>query len=150
MDAKACLGSKVIIRIAEPNDLPEIFRFCDEYSDGLEINRDKAKNSLRDILYLQGVLMFDYEGKKIGGVAGYVMPCMFTDDVMFSIMFFYVRKEFRFLTKQIIKEIELVMLPTKATKIVFGVPMTKNYNSMIRYFRMMGYTPLETHMEKRI
>ena len=102
-------------------------------------------------------MLFDYEepttgNQTIGGIAGYVIPCMFTNDVMYSVMFFYVTPEFRFLTSKIIKEVELVLLPTKVTKIVFGVPVFENKNPeiLMRYYRVMGYKPLEVHYFKRI
>ena len=97
-------------------------------------------------------MLAEYEGRIIGGIAGYAIPCMFTNDIIFSVMFFYVEPEFRFLTSRIVKEVELVLLPTKVTKIVFGVPVFENKKPeiLVKFYRMMGYKPLEVHLFKRI
>lgn len=152
MDEKVLLEHKVILHIANANDLPEVFELVDDYDGEIAIDKTKTKNNLREIVYMQGAMLFEYEGTIIGGVAAYVCPCMFTNDVIYTAMFFYVREQFRFLTVEIIKEMELVLLPTKVTKIVFGVPIidNKNAHKLIRRFKMLGYEPLETHMYKRI
>ena len=152
LEEKLCLEHKVIINIARPNDLPVIFSFCDEYNDGMNIDRTKAKNAIRDLVYIDGAMLAEYKGQTIGGIAGLVLPCMFTNDIIFSVMFFYVKPEFRFLTSHIVKEVELVLLPTKVTKIVFGVPVFENKKpeELVRYYRMQGYKPLEVHLFKRL
>ncbi len=152
MEKNLCLDRSVIIKIAKPNDLPVIFEFCDEYNDGMNIDRTKAKNAIRDFVYIDGALLAEYEDKIIGGLAGYAMPCMFTNDLIFQVMFFYVKPDFRFLTSRIIKEIELVLLPTKVTKIVFGVPVFENKKPeiLVKYYNLRGYKPLEVHLFKRI
>ncbi len=152
MHEKVCLGNSIVINIAQASDLSVIFSFCDEYNDGMKIDRTRAKNALRDLVYIQGVMLVEYEGRIVGGIAGYVTPCMFTNDVIFSVMFFYVEPSFRFLTPRIVKEVELVLLPTKVTKIVFGVPIFENRKplELVRFYRLMGYKPLETHLFKRI
>ena len=152
MEEKVCLEREVIIKIAKPNDLPNIFEFCDQYNDGMNIDRTKSKLAIRDLVYLDGALLAEYEGETIGGIAGITMPCMFTNDIIFQVMFFYVDPEYRSLTGKIIKEVELVLLPTKVTKIVFGVPIFENKKPeiLVKYYRMMGYKPLEVHLFKRI
>jgi hypothetical protein len=150
LERKACLEHDVIIHMAEPNDLPAIFQLVDSYCDELDIDRVRAKNSLREIVYLKSVLLVEYKGEYVGGIAGYVLPGLFTKDMFFSTMFFYVKKEFRFLTKQIIKEVELVLLPTPVTKIVYGVPSGSASEKHQRFMRMMGYKELETHLSKDI
>ena len=152
MEEKLLVGNDVIVRIAEPSDLFKIFEFCDEYNDGININRNKAKDALRDLVYIKGVMLVDYQDQTIGGIAGYVQPCMFTNDILFSVMFFYVKPDLRFLTGKIIKEVELVLLPTKVTKIVFGVPVFENRKTeiVVKYYQMQGYKPLEVHLFKRI
>ena len=152
MQENLCLEHSVVLKIAKANDLPDVFELVDAYDDGRIIDKTITKNSLREIVYDQGVLLVEYDETVIGGIAGYVMPSMFTRDIIFSVMFFYVRPQFRFLTKKILKELELSMLPTIANKIVFGVDLDggKNASKMLRYYRMAGYKPLETHVYKRM
>lgn len=148
MNATETLTNKIVLRIAEPNDLPDIFSFVDLYDDGLDIDRKKAKNSLRDLLYIQGVILGHYNGKAIGGVAGICFNGFFTDDIIFFIQFLFIHPEHRSLTKRFIEEVELSMLATKATKIVFGIPNGNNYEEKQRFLRILGYKELETHMVK--
>ena len=151
MQENLCLANSVVLHIAEPVHIPEIYELVDTYRDGMIIDKDLTKESLRDIVYDEGVILIEYNDMIVGGIAGYVMPCMFTHDQIYSVMFFYILPSFRFLTRDVMKEIELVVLPTHATKIVFGVPaMYKNPKALARFYRRMGYKPLETHYEKRI
>ena len=149
-EPKLCLDHSVVIHIAKPSDLLDVFDLVDEYADGIKIEKGRTKQSLRDLVYSGQVMVFKYEETTIGGVAGYNSPCLFTDDVFYNVMFFYVRQQFRFLTKEIIKEMELVLLPTKVTKLVFGIPISKHSEKYKRYYKMMGYRELETHVYKRI
>ncbi len=140
----------VVLRCAEPSDLFKIYSFCDEYDDGIDINRNKAKESLREFVYADAVLMVEYDGEIVGGIAGYVQEGMFTDDVMFSVMFFYMKRDFRRLTKRVIKELEATLRTTKVTKIVFSIPFGSKSDRLERYYRIMGYATLETHYQKSI
>jgi len=150
LERKVCSERDVVIHMAEPNDLPAIFELVDSYCDDMDVDKTKAKNSIRDIVYLKSALMFEYQGKYVGGIAGYVMSGLFNKDIYYSTMFFYVKRSFRHLTKKIIKEVELVLLPTRVTRIVFGVPSGVAYDKRKRFMSMMGYKELECHMEKRI
>ena len=145
-----CLEHKVIVHMARPDNLPQIFHLVDSYSDSLTINKNKAKNALRELVYINGVLLFKFDKEVIGGIAGFVTPSMFTDDTLFNVLFFYVKKDFRHLTKEIIKEFELVLLPTSVNKIIFGVLGNESYEKQKRFMRMMGYKELETHMVKGV
>ena len=139
-----------MIHMAVPDDLPAIFALVDTYCEDMDIDRVITKNSLREMLYVKGVLLVEYNGDLIGGIAGYTLPGMFNRDLFFSVMFFYIIKDYRFLTKSIIKELELVLLTTPVTKICFGVLGSNTAKKMQRFYRMMGYSELETHMVKDI
>lgn len=144
------LTNKVVLRIANPNDLPEIFLLVDQYHEELEIDRSRTKNALRDLLYIQGCILAEYNGKAIGGVAGVCFNGCFTDEVIFFIQFLFVHRDYRFLTRELIKEVELSMLPTKATKIVYGIPNGNNYAKKQRFMKMLGYNELEVHVYKNL
>ena len=142
--------NEITFRVAVPNDLPEIFKLVDEYNDGIEIDRTRTKNSLRDFVYVQGVFMVYHGDQVIGGIGGYVAPALITNDIIFNVMFFYIRPQFRKHTKRIILEMELVMLPTRATQIVYGIPAGGKMPLLYRFFKMMGYKSLEIHVIRRL
>lgn len=152
------LQNKVILRLAEADDLPEMFKIVDTYDGDILIDSNKVKNSLRDMVYMQGVIIAYYNDVSIGAVAGYVFPSMYNDDLMFHQMFFYVKKEYRALTIQFIKELELVLIPTKVNKIVMGIPMhttsketeQPQHDKLLRFYKMLGYKVLETHVFKQL
>lgn len=157
MDVGVCLDNKIVLHIADPSDLPAIYKLVDLYRDdvdnpamGFNVNKDIAKAYLRDLTYLKGSVLVERNGEYIGGIAGHVMPGAFTQDLIFSVMFFYIRPEFRCFTWNIIKELKLVLLPTKVTRIVFGVLANEESAKRQRFMRMLGYKPLEVHMEKRL
>ena len=147
---KLSVDNSIILKMASAKDLPAIFQLVDSYSDDIKIDTFITKRSIREMVYANGALLVEYDGELIGGIGGYIMPSMYNEDMIFSVMFFYVRKEFRFLTRRIIKELELASLPTKATKLIFGVPINDSYDKLVRFYRMMGYSRLETHMCKNI
>ena len=141
--------NRVILRIAGPNDLPDIFRLVDSYEDGFMMDSDTLKNHLRDMVYIHGVIIAEYNGVVIGGVAGYALPCMFTEEILYSCMMFYVKKQYRRLTKSFVKELEMFLLPTNAKRLIFSTLATPDGYKLQHFFRSLGYTELETHFAKR-
>lgn len=150
MDQKLCLVDKVVIKCARPEDLPDVFEMVDLYDGPLGINRTKTKNNLREILYNSGVFLAVLNGKTIGGIGAYVFPCMFNDDLMFCVMFFFVKHDYRHRTKDILRELELVLLPSRITKVIFGFMAGESQAKQIRFMRMSGYKEFETHVFKNI
>ena len=147
---KLYLEHSVKLRVAEPIDICSVYEFVDAYNDGMIIDRIRTKDSLREMVYNNCVLLAECRSILIGGIAGYIAPGVFTDDKIFSTMFFYIIKEYRHLTRRAVKEIELMLLTTKVTKIVFGVLANKNSEKQKRFMRMLGYSELESHMAKDI
>lgn len=146
-----CVEYKIVIRIAKPDDLPDIFQMVDMYDGNMRHDKKIAKNFIRDILYVQGVLLGYYNDELIGGVAGYSLPSMFSDDLNFCVMFFFMKPHYRRFTKYFIKELELSLLGTRVTKIVFGFPapgMDEQSEKARRFIKIMGYKEMETHYYK--
>lgn len=143
------LMNKVIVSIAVEKDLPMIYRMIEGYSGNQPIDRVKVMQAARDLVSIHGVLVADVNAEPIGIMAGYVMNSLFTDDVMFSTMFFYVKPEYRRYAREFMKEVELVLLPTKVNKIVIGIPYFV-HPTFKRFLHMMGYSELEAHYQKRI
>lgn len=150
MDKNLCLERKVVIKCARPEDLPELFEMVDLYDGSLKIDRNKTKNSLREMLYNGGVFFATLDGKTIGGIGAYVFPCLFNDDFMFCVMFFFVKKGFRSRTKEIVKELELVLLPSRVNKILFGFLSGEDQAKRIRFMKMIGYKDYESHVCKEV
>lgn len=144
------IENRINIRLCVPSDLPEIFTIVDQYSDGKSIDRNRVKNNLRDLLYIQGVMCAEYAGYMIGGVAGFCFNCMFNDDVFFVVQFFYIRNRFRHLTKEFLRELEICFLSTKVKKIVFGVIEDEHSSILKRFLRMNGYSQFETNFAKTL
>lgn len=144
------LAHKVVIKCARHEDLPDLFEMVDSYNGELNIDRKKTKNNLREMLYNRGVFIGTLNGKAIGGVAAHVFPCMFNNDLMFCVMFFFVKNGHRHLTKEFLRELELVLTPTKITKIIFGFLAGKEQRYKLRFMRMLGYKVFETHVYKNI
>ena len=150
MQEKVLLANSVSLKLANADDLPAIFLLVDDYAGEIDIDRTKAKNSLRDMVYIKGVLLVEFEGRVIGGVAGYTLDGLFNDDIVFSVMFFYIMKEFRFLSRKTITELEFSLMPLKINKLVFGVPFNDDSEKYKRFYKTMGYSEMETHVQKRI
>ena len=150
LERSLCLEHKVVIKIARPEDLPDLFEMVDLYDGNVQINRNKTKNALREMLYNAGVFFAVLDGKTIGGIGAYCLPCLYNDDIMFCVMFLFIKKGFRKHTKEIIKELELVLMPTKVSKILFGFLSGQNQDKQIRFMQMLGYKRFETHVFKNI
>lgn len=152
MDENLCLENSVVVRLATSENYGQIYKLVDEYAEktSLPFDRDKTKESLDQMVKAQGVLLFELYGKIIGGMAGYVIPCAFNNNVFFSVMMFYVCPDHRSLTKKIINEVELVLLASPVTHIIVGVLSDENHDILMRYFRMHGYSRIETHMAKTL
>lgn len=147
-----CLKDKVILKLADASDLPDIFKLVDAYDGPLPYDKKLTKNNLRDIVYFKGALLGLYNDQVIGGVAGYVLPSLFKDELTFCVMFLFIMPEYRRMTKQFIQEVELSLLGTKVNKIVFGFPSQeadKAAAKMKRFIRILGYKELEVHYQKR-
>ncbi len=148
---KLYLEHSVKLRVAEPIDICSVYEFVDAYNDGMIIDRIRTKDSLREMVYNNCVLLAECRSILIGGIAGYIAPGVFTDDKIFSTMFFYILPKYRYLTKKVITELEAVTAKGNVTRLVFGIPAeSKNPKALARYYRMMGYKPLEVHLEKRV
>ena len=147
-----CLKVKVILKLADPKDLPDLFTLVDKYNGGFDIERKLTKNNLREVLYMQGVFLGYFNDRLIGGVAGYAVPSLFKNEITYCAMFIFIMPEFRHLTKQFIAELELALLGTKVSKLVFGLPTDEREpeaDKIRRFFKILGYKELETHYYKR-
>ena len=150
MEKNLCLEHKVVLKVAQANDLPVLFSLVDDYDGDVQVNKTRIKNAIREIVYVQGAVIAEVDRQVIGAVVGYALPCLYNDDVIFSVMFFYVRKQYRKFTKDIVRELELVLLPTKVNLIAYGFIVNQDYLKLQRYMKILGYKEIGTHLAKRI
>lgn len=145
--------NKVVINLATDSDIPAIHGFADNYDDfpvDAEVDPQRIKDITKQMIDLQSVLMAKVDGVTIGVFGGYIFHSLFTKDIMFQSMFFYVIPKYRKHTREFLKEVELALIPTKVTRIVIGVAAFKRFEAQRRFFKMMGYKTLEEHFYKRI
>lgn len=138
----------MILRLATPADLFTIYELIDSYDGPISHDKGRVKNFARDLVYSDGVFLVEHDNCVIGCVAGIASPVMFRDEITLSVLFIYVRREWRKHTRTVIRELERMLWTTKATRLTFGI--TAGNETLERFFRMMGYRKLETHYEKRI
>ena len=156
MEKKVYSGCQFNIRLARPCDVQDVYGLVDlndldnVFQMEFKIHRDTLKKNLRDLVYLDGVVFVEYLDKIIGGIAGYCLPCFFTDEKMFCTCFLYIKPEFRRFTKAILKEFEMSVLPTPIKKITYGIPFNDRSEQLVRFFNINGYKTLETHVMKRL
>ena len=141
---------RIIFQVATTQDLFTIWGFVDKYNDGHEIDRERVKVCLQDMVYLKGVYLIKHEDKAIGGISGFKIDSMLTTDRLFMVMFLYIDSEFRYLAKKVIKEFELCLLPENVTMVTFGFMKGKDSVKQLRFMKMLGYEELDTHVMKRI
>lgn len=147
------LANKVVVRLATIKDLAFVHAITDGYDEepiDVVINRARIKEIAPGMINAHCVLMGEINGETIGLIAGYKLPCLFSDDVLFSTMFFYVLPYWRRYTKDFLKEIELCLTPTNITRIVIAVPAFKQFAARRRFMKIMGYKTLEEQFYKRI
>ena len=139
-----------IVRGATKEDIPAIFNLVEEYGGKKNIDKIKTKQSIMALMEYDGVFICLYGDYLIGGIAGIILPCMFSNDYFYITNYLYIREGFRYLTRKAIKELEMLLLPTKVTKIIFAVVENDYARQMQRFFKILGYDPFETHMAKTV
>ena len=144
----------MIVRFAELKDIVNINEFYKDYQGesikrfGAVFSRLQTASTIQRLTEQGSVIIGEFEGKIIAGIAGLFSPCGMTQDIMFCSLLFYVQPDKRNHTKQFIKEVE-ILLKDKATMFVIGIPADDG-NKMERFFSMIGFDRLETNLYKRI
>ena len=145
----------MIVRYAQQKDLAGIFELYKDYEgDNLRqldiiLNKEIIEANLRIMLEKKCIIIAETENKIIAGIAGMILPCGFTSDMMFMAMFFFVHPNKRQHTVPFIKEIERLLKGTQITRIVVSAPASVN-GKMDRFYSMLGYHKLETHYYKKV
>jgi hypothetical protein len=142
------LTNRVIVRKAVPDDLSTIEGMLEEYNQEYVIDVARTVQSVNLMINLGLVLLGEYEDEVIGGMAGLVLDGTFEYRQIYFVHIFYVDYDYRHLTREFLKEAELCILPTSIKAMVLGVPMGARHDKLKRFYRMMGYSTLETHMCK--
>ena len=145
----------MIVRFAQEKDLENIFEAYKDYEgDNLKkldaiLNKGVVERNIRIMLENKSIIIAEIEGKVIGGMAGQFIPCLFTNDIMFCSMLFFVHHNKRKHTVPFIREIEKLLKGTRATRFVVATPATMD-GKMDRFYSLLGFQPLEKHFYKVI
>lgn len=145
------------IIIAQEKDLPEIIKLYEDYNGEnmgeykKSFNKEKVYQAVVNMITKNGiVLLAKIDDKIIGAVVGCINTCLFTDDIIFVSMFFYMKKKYGGYAKEFIKEISVFIKKYSVNKLVFASPMFDNSEKYNRFYKMLGFKVLETHFVKEI
>lgn len=142
------------LRMANPNDLETIESLYEDFTgENMNVVLDKAivKQSIIRMIKDAAIILASVEDEVIGFVAGYIQNCHFSNDVMFSLMYFYIKEEHRKHSAGFLKVLEeLLKKNTPATKFVVSSPAFTDSDKLDRFYKINGFKILETHFYKDI
>ena len=144
------------IRFAEEKDLEAIYELYKHYTgDNIKqynviLNKEKITENIRSFVMNKCGLVAEVNGEIVGGLAGIITPCLFTNDVMFMSMFLYFPEKHRKYVVTFIKGVEEILERTNVTRLVVANPAFENADKMDRFYTMLGFQKLETHYVKAV
>jgi len=139
----------MIARYATPDDIPGINNMIDGYDGPVPIDRERVKHSGAALINSGGLIVAIHLGVIVGGAGGYYLPCGFNGDIIFAVMFLYMRPRRRRHVRWFLRQVEF-QAGRQANRIVYAVPVHDRSEKHERFFRMLGYSRLEVHVEKRL
>lgn len=142
----------MIARFAQPDDFHLTERFFSEYqAEGNDGDLSLIKNHVQHIIGVQSAIVveLDEAGTVIGTMAGHFLNPFSEKRRVFFVMFFFISKDFR---KNIRKFIQVCtnLLRGRADSIVIASPFSEYSEKRDRFYRLMGFKPVETHFMKAI
>ena len=100
----------ITLRPANMNDKVDILLLFNEYVKeakesyaGKPLNTLKAFSGVMLLIKSNSCFLALRDNRIIGGIAGVIFPCLFTDDNMFSALFFYIKPDERSATGNFLK-----------------------------------------------
>ena len=145
----------MIVRFATLKDLDAINALYKDYQGeelskfDVEINKEIIASTIKTAIENKSGIIGIFNNEVIAGMAGYFQPCGFSKDIMFQSMLFFVHPQHRAHTMQFIKEVQLLLKETQATMFLIGCPVD-DQEKMDRFFKIMGFKPLEIHYFWRV
>lgn len=144
------------LRLAKLEDIPDIEALYEDFTgESMErvvtLNKCVVSQSIARMIRDGALILACVKDHPIGFVAGYLQNCHFSNDVMFTLMYFFVNEKHRQHSAVIMKLVEeLVRKNTKATKFVVSSPAFDDSEKLDRFYEISGYKKLETHFYKDI
>jgi hypothetical protein len=147
----------MIIRLAEDKDLQAIYDLgFDSYSAeavrnyDTVINKEKAKDSVANLVKNKTVFVATDNEKIIGVMVGMISDCIFSNDLIYSTLFFFMADRYRHLAKDFLQALETILKYAHVTKFVISNPELNHGGKIERFYLMNGFKRLEVHMIKNI
>jgi hypothetical protein len=76
---------------------------------------------------------------------GTITPSIFSDDLIYGSLFFFMVKGYRNLANNFISQISGMLKQKKITRIIIGNPEFNHPEKMDRFYKLLGFRRLETH-----
>lgn len=125
--------------------------YTGEHMNIAVLDKDIVRESISRMIADGALIIASVDNTDIGFVAGYMQKCLFSKDVMFSLMYFFVKEEHRNHSAGLLKVLEaLLKKNTEATKLVVSSPAFGGNEKLDRWYTMQGFKPLETHFFKEL
>lgn len=145
----------VELRMAKPEDLTVIeclyADFTGEHMRIAVLDKAIVKESIKRMICDQALMLATVKDQPIGFIAGYFQNCHFSNDVMFSMMYFFLQEDYRQHSAGLLKVVEeLLKKNTVATKFVVSSPAFEGSDKLDRWYKMQGFSTLETHFYRDI
>jgi hypothetical protein len=144
------------IRLATKDDLDEIYQLFDNYTKetlrdySTIFDKDKAQQAISRLVRINCAFIGIESEKIIGGMAGVITPCLFSSDIIFNSLFFFIHEDYRRFTKEFLRQVEEAFKKTKITRLIIGHPAMNNGKVVDRFYRMLGFQKLEIQYFKAV
>lgn len=137
------------VRMALSSDFETIQELYSDYTgehmDIAVYDKPTVDESIRRMIKDGALILAVMEEKVIGFAAGYFQKCHFSKDVMFSLMYLYVKKSERQYSGHFLAVLKELLKKTDATKFVVSRPAFSGNEKLDRFYQIHGFKPLETH-----
>ena len=147
---------EIELKMAQPADIPAIEALYQDFSGEnmariTTLDKTVVKESIVRMVSHGAIILACIKDKAVGFVAGYVQNCHFSNDVMFTLMYFFVNQKHRQYSAAIMKLLEeLIRRNTNVTKFVVSSPAFEDHEKLDRFYEISGYKLLEKHYYKEI
>lgn len=138
----------MIVRLATRKDLIKAEDFYKDYGDS-SFPFFRIGKQIANLIDNNSAIVVEYNGELIGGMAGYISKTITGEESVYMVMFFYVVRRFRRKIRRILKAI-MAFLKGKVQQIIIASPYTEDSAKRDRFYKIMGFKPLETHFVRSL
>lgn len=140
------------LRIATTKDFQKLSELCtpcmiyEIERQGFNFDVKIFHKNLFDLILAGTVLAVEEDGQIVGGVGGRLVTSIFGQDVLYDIILLYIDPDYRYLTSWLMGAIKAIMDKTTVTKIIISNPAFDCYAQRERFYKMKGYSLLQSSM----